>query len=136
MDAKQREFILLRADGLSYDKIAKKLNTAKSTLIQWSKLFEDDIKELQFHAMAELKEAYTWNQKSKYETLLKQLQKIDDGILNADVSGASIKDLFTIKQNLVYQIESIEKSISIKSNVVTTNVLGDKEDIPMRLSQV
>lgn len=64
MDAKQREFILLRADGLSYDKIAKKLNTAKTTLIQWSKLFEDEIKELQFHAMAELKEAYTWNQKA------------------------------------------------------------------------
>ncbi|MDQ1245203.1 MAG: hypothetical protein QG565_1544, partial [Campylobacterota bacterium] len=129
-------FILLRADGLSYDKIALKLKTAKSTLIQWSKLFEEDIKELQFHAMAELKETYTWNLKSKYETLLKQLQKIDDAILKAGLSDTSIKDLFTIKQALVYQLETIEKKVSIKSNVVTTNILGQKEDIPMRLSEV
>lgn len=136
MNAKQREFILLRADGLSYDKIASQLKTTKSTLIQWSKLFEEDIKELQFHAMAELKETYTWNLKSKYETLLKQLQKIDDAILKAGLSDTSIKDLFTIKQALVYQLETIEKKVSIKSNVVTTNILGQKEDIPMRLSEV
>lgn len=136
MDAKQREFILLRADGLSYDKIALKLKTAKSTLIQWSKLFEEDIKELQFHAMAELKEVYSWNLKSKYETLLKQLQKIDDAILEADLSTTQIKDLFTIKQSLVFQLESLEKKVSIKSNVVTTNVLGKQEDIPMRLNEV
>lgn len=74
--------------------------------------------------------------KSKYETLLKQLQKIDEGILDADLSTTALKDLFTIKQNLVYQIENIEKSISIKSNVVAPNVLGEKEDIPMRLNEV
>ena len=136
MDAKQREFILLRADGLSYDKIALKLKVTKSTLIQWSKLFEEDIKELQFHALAELKQTYTWNIKSKYETLLKQLQKIDDAILDADLSTTQIKDLFTIKQNLVYQLESLEKKVSIKSNVVTPNILGEKEDIPMRLNEV
>ena len=136
MDAKQREFILLRSDGLSYDKIALKLKVTKSTLIQWSKLFEEDIKELQFHAMAQLKETYSWSLKSKYETLLKQLQKIDDAILDADVSTTQIKDLFTIKQNLIYQLESLEKKVSIKSNVVTKNVLGEKEDIPMRLNEV
>lgn len=136
MDAKQREFILLRADGLSYDKIALKLKTAKSTLIQWSKLFEEDIKELQFHAMAELKEVYSWNLKSKYETLLKQLNKIDDAILEADLSQTNIKDLFTIKQNLIFQLETIEKRTSIKSNVVTKNILGESEDIPMMLSEV
>lgn len=74
--------------------------------------------------------------KSKYETLLKQLQKIDDAILDAELTQTSIKDLFTIKQNLVYQLESIEKKVSIKSNVVTKNVLGESEDIPMVLSEV
>lgn len=136
MDAKQREFILLRSDGLSYDKIAQKLKVTKATLIQWSKLFEDDIKELQFHAMAELKISYTFNIKSKYETLLKQLDKIDTAILEADTAQTSIKDLFTIKQNLIYQLTDIEKKVSIKSNVVTKNVLGENEDIPMRLNEV
>lgn len=136
MNAKQRKFILLRADGMSYDKIAKETNTTKGTLIQWSKLFEEEIKEIQFHAFAELKEIYKWSFKSKYETLLKQLQKIDDAILDAGLSETSIKDLFTIKNHLVAQIESLEKKVQIKSNVVTKNVLGENEDIPMRLSEV
>ena len=65
--------------------------------------------------MAELKETYTWNLKSKYETLLKQLQKIDDAILEADLSTTQIKDLFTIKQSLVFQLESLEKLIMLDS---------------------
>lgn len=136
MDAKQREFIILRSDGLSYDKIAQKLKITKATGIQWSKLFEDGIKELQFHAMAELKLSYTFNIKSKYETLLKQLDKIDTAIFEADTAQTSIKDLFTIKQNLIYQLADIEKKVSVKSNVVTKNVLGENEDIPMRLNEV
>lgn len=136
MNEKQRDFILLRAHGLSYDKIAQKLKTSKATLIQWSKLFEENIQEVQFHAYVEIKESYQWSIKSKYETLLKQLQKIDDGILNADLSQSSIKELFTIKSHLVAELEAIERKISIKSNVLTTDALGNKEDIPMRLSEV
>jgi len=136
MNEKQREFILLRSDGLSYDKIALKLKVSKATLIQWAKLFEDEIKELQFHAMVELKEVYLNSTKSRYEMLLKQLKKIDDGILDANLSNTSVKDLFTIKQNLIYQLENIEKRISVKSNVVDTNILGEREDIPMKLNEI
>lgn len=136
INPKQQKFILLRADGMSYDKIAKEINTTKSTLIQWSQLFEEEIKEVKFHAFAELKKVYSWSLKSKYETRLKQLQKIDDAILDAVLIQTSVKDLFTIKNNLVYQLESLEKKVSIKSNVVTKNIMGENEDIPMRLSEV
>ena len=50
MNKTQREFILLRADGISFDKIATQLKVSKATLIQWSKLFENEIKEIQFEA--------------------------------------------------------------------------------------
>ena len=136
MNEKQREFILLRSDGLSYDKIALKLKVSKATLIQWAKLFEDEIKELQFHAMVELKEAYLNSTKSRYEMLLKQLKKIDDCILDANLSNTSVKDLFTIKQNLIYQLESIEKRVSVKSNVLATNIIGERENIPMKLNEI
>ena len=96
MNSKQREFILLRADGISFDKIATQLKTSKPTLIQWSKLFDDEIEEVQFEAFIKIKEAYSWNKKEKYETLLKQLEKINDGIDKADLAATSIKDLFTI----------------------------------------
>lgn len=136
MDAKQREFILLRADGISYDKIALQLKTSKATLIQWSKLFEDEIKDIQFQSFLQIKEAYAYSQKSKYETLLKQLSKIDDAIFEADLTGTQIKDLFAIKNNISSQLEAIEKRISTDAKVTTTNEFGHKEHLRLKLNEV
>lgn len=135
INPKQEKFILLRADGISYDNIAKELHTAKSTLIQWSKLFQDQINELQFYNFIQIKEAYAFSKKAKYETLLQQLQKIDDGILSADISGASVKDLFTIKNNLVFQIEALEKRVKTKAHVTTTNEFGYTEELELQLNE-
>lgn len=136
MDAKKQKFIILRADGLSYDAIAKELKTAKSTLIQWSKLFQDEIQELQFHSFVQIKETYSFNQKSKYENLLKHLTKFDDAINEADLSQSSIKDLVAIKNNILMQIENIEKKISTDVKVTTTNELGYKEQLRFNLNEV
>lgn len=135
MNAKQRDFILLRADGLSYDKIASQLKTTKSTLIQWSKLFEDEIKDIQFEAFLKIKETYSYNQKSKYEMMLKQLEKIDEGILNADLSSTQIKDLFTIKNNILFQLENIEKKVSADAKVTVTDEYGLKDRLRLKLSE-
>ena len=135
MDAKQREFILLRDNGETYDAIAKKLKTSKATLIQWSKLLEEDIKELQFQAFVQIKETYSYSQKSKYETLLKQLNKIDDAILDADLTGTQIKDLFMIKNTLSNQLENIEKRISVDAKVTLTNEFGLKEQLRLKLNE-
>jgi len=136
MNSKQKDFILFRADGISYDKIAKKLQASKPTLIQWSKLFEDDIKELQFQAFIQIKEAYSWNTKKRYETLLKQLNKIDEGILDADLSTMRIKDLFTIKNDILLQVDKIEKRISTNSRVTKEDAFGYKEQLEFRLNEV
>ena len=136
MNSKQREFILFRADGISFDKIATKLKTSKPTLIQWSKLFEDEIKDIQFEAFIKIKEAYSWNTKKKYETLLKQLDKIDDGIIKADLSQTSIKDLYTIKNNILFQLENIENRITTNPRITRTNELGYKEQLDLKLNEI
>ena len=43
---KQQKFIELRAEGLSFDEIAKKVNISKPTLIKWSKELKDKIEEV------------------------------------------------------------------------------------------
>ena len=40
---KQQKFIELRAEGLSFDEIAKRVNISKPTLIKWSKELKDKI---------------------------------------------------------------------------------------------
>ena len=135
MDAKQRDFIVLRDAGETYEAIAKKLKTSKATLIQWSKLFQEEIRELQFHSFIKIKEAHSWNQKKKYEILLKQLDKIDEGILDADLSVATLKDLFTIKNSILSQVESMERNISVNANVIKKDMLGDDEMLQMKLNE-
>ena len=133
MNDKQRKFILLRADGLSFDKIAKELKTSKVTLIKWNKLFIDDIKDLQFESFLKIKEVYSNNNKNKYEILLKQLNKIDTAILEADLSTSNIKDICTIKNHLTLQIEELEKTITFNPNITITNELGYEEQLKFNL---
>ena len=136
MNKQQREFILLRADGVSFDKIATKLKVSKASLIQWSKLFEDEIKEIQFEAFIKIKELYVFNTQSRYKNLLEQLKIIDDGIVNTDLSKATIKDLFTIKNDILMQVDKIENKIKTNARVTVTNDLGYKENLDLKLNEI
>ena len=136
MTKQQREFILLRADGVSFAKIATKLKVSKASLIQWSKLFEDEIKEIQFEAFIKIKELYVFNTQSRYKNLLEQLKIIDDGIVNTDLSKATIKDLFTIKNDILMQVDKIENKIKTNARVTVTNDLGYKENLDLKLNEI
>ena len=131
----QTKFILLRSDGISFDKIAKELKVSKVTLIQWSKLFEDDIKELQFLAMVEIKKQYSNTVAKRYETLLQQLDKIDNAILNADLREESLKDLIQLQQHTYSQIESIEKRFKTKAYITNKNEFGMVENLELTLNE-
>ena len=136
MNKTQREFILLRADGVSFDKIATQLKVSKASLIQWSKLFENEIKEIQFEAFIKIKELHSFNTQSRYKTLLEQLTIIDDGIENADFSKATIKDLFTVKNDILLQLDKIENKIKTNARVTVTNDFGLTEKLELKLNEV
>ena len=131
----QMEFITLRADGLSFDKIAKQLKVSKVTLIQWSKLFEDNIKELQFLGMVEIKKQYSNTVAKRYETLLQQLDKIDNAILEADLLETPLKDLIQLQQHTYSQIESIEKRFKTKAYITNKNEFGMVENLELTLNE-
>jgi hypothetical protein len=136
MTAKQREFILLRADGLSFDKLATKLKASKSVLIQWSKLFEEQIKEIQFEAFIRIKELHSFNTQKRYNTLLEQLEIIDDGIKGSDLSKSTVKDLFTIKNDILMQLDRIEAKIKTDPKIKVNNEFGLSEDLEFKLNEV
>ena len=131
----QTKFILLRSDGISFDKIAKELKVSKVTLIQWSKLFEDNIKELQFLAMVEIKKRYSNTVAKRYETLLQQLDKIDNAILEADLLETPLKDLIQLQQHTYSQIESIEKRFKTKAYITNKNEFGMVENLELTLNE-
>lgn len=136
MNKTQREFILLRADGISFDKIATHLKVSKASLIQWSKLFEDEIKEIQFEAFIKIKEHYIFTTQSRYKKLLEQLTIIDDGIESADLSKATIKDLFTIKNDILMQLDKIENKITADPKITQKNEFGMTERLTLKLNEI
>lgn len=136
MNKQQREFILLRADGISFDKIATQLKVSKASLIQWSKLFEDEIKEIQFEAFIKIKEHYIFTTQSRYKKLLEQLTIIDDGIESADLSKATIKDLFTIKNDILMQLDKIENKITAYPKITQKNEFGMTERLTLKLNEI
>ena len=136
MNDKQTRFLSLRANGLSYDAISQELKISKPTLIQWSKLFEAEIKDLQFESFLMIKETHAWSTKTQYEMMLKQLNKIDDAILNADLTASSIKDLFTVKTNLLMQLETMERKISVDAKIKQTDEYGITERLRLKLNEV
>ena len=136
MTKPQREFILLRADGVSFDKIATQLKVSKASLIQWSKLFEDEIKEIQFEAYLKIKELHSFNNQQRYNTLLEQLTIIDDGIVNADLSKANVKDLFTIKNDILMQLDKIENKVKVNARINLKNEFGMIEQLELKLNEV
>jgi chemotaxis regulatin CheY-phosphate phosphatase CheZ len=138
MNEKQKQFLQLRADGLSFDKIAAKLKVSKQTLIQWSKLFASEINDLKFQSLADLKEQYKFNQRAKYEQLLKHLEKIDKSIEAADLSTASIKELIQVRNDIAGQLERIEAKTSfINTGLVTKcNITGQSEAVAVKLNEL
>jgi len=138
MNTKQKQFLILRADGLSFDKIAKELQVSKPTLIKWSRLFKEDIEDLQFQDMRDLKEKYHYDKKAQYEQLLKQLQKFNKAINEADLTSATIKDLHLIRNDIQMQLQQIEaKTVFTNTQLVETcNFTGTKEPIHIRLNEL
>ncbi|MBL1243505.1 MAG: hypothetical protein COA39_003755 [Sulfurimonas sp.] len=138
MNDKQKKFLVFRADGLSFDKIAKELKVSKPTLIQWSRIYQDDIQDLQFQDMRDLKEKYKYNKSARYEQLLKHLEKFNKAIDEADLTSATIKDLHLIKNDILLKLEQIEKrTVYTNTNLVSTcEITGKKENITLQLNEV
>lgn len=138
MNDKQKMFLQLRTTGLSFDKIAIELKTSKPTLIQWARLFKNELNDMKFQSLATLKEEYQYTVKAKFEQLLKHLTKINEAIENFDYSTATLKELQTVRNDIINQLERIEKQTSfIDTGLVTTcEITGKKEVVTVKLNEI
>jgi len=71
----KEDFIELRANGLSFDKISTQISVSKPILMKWEKQFEREIDELKFLEFEALREKYNMNKKSKIEIYGELLEK-------------------------------------------------------------
>jgi len=77
---KKEKFIQLRAKGYSFDKIAKKLQMSKQTLINWNKELEEEISNFKAMELELLYEKYYLTREQRLQTFGQMLSKLKDEI--------------------------------------------------------
>lgn len=117
-DIKQR-FIELRAQGWSFDKIAKELKVSKVALVDWAKEFEEDIANLKAVELEALYEKYYLLKEERIKTfgelLLKLRKEIDKRDLK-DLSTDKLIDLYN-KMFVLAKDEYIEPKFKSSSEI-------------------
>lgn len=77
---KKEKFIQLRAKGYSFDKIAKKLQMSKQTLIDWNKELEEEISNFKAMELELLYEKYYLTREQRIQTFGQMLSRLKDEI--------------------------------------------------------
>jgi len=100
----KEEFITLRANNVSFEKIAKQLKVSKSTLIAWAKEHELDINNLRAISYEELHEQYKIGKQHRLVMWAEQLEAI-----RAELKKRGFGDVPTIK--LIELMGSLDEKI-------------------------
>lgn len=121
----RENFIRLRAQGYSFDRIAKETGRAKQTLLDWSKELQEEIANRKALELEALYEEYYLLRESRLKNFAEVLIKINSEIAERDLSEVptdKLLDLF-LKYNNQVKDELIE--LSFKSS---TEIKEDKLD--------
>ncbi|HKI79592.1 MAG TPA: hypothetical protein VKA26_13705 [Ignavibacteriaceae bacterium] len=123
------KFIELRAEGLSYNKISKKIRTSKPILVKWNDDFNDQIKKLKNERFIETLEKYKVTREQRISRLSNALDKAWN-----EFDRKNFKDLS--KKELLQMITQINKQLSEETDKLKTDKEFLKEIGPMRIEIV
>jgi len=106
----KEKFLELRAQGLSFDRIAKKLKASKQTLINWSKELEMEIANRRAIALESLQEKFYMTKARRIEVFGAKFQAIKDELDKRNLSEIPTEKLFDffIKYSNVLKSEITE----------------------------
>ena len=96
-DKQKYEFVSLRAEGLSYEKISKKLNIPLRTLFRWGKDMAEEISACKEAALEAVLNEHKASAHERIGNLAFILEKIDTAISKNSFGGWSLFDLMNWK---------------------------------------
>lgn len=94
---KKEQFIILRAEGLSYGKIAQRLKISKSTCYKWCQAFSKQIEAEKEKQTAALYELYKTEKEAYLLRIRKTLKEIDKAIEGKDFAEIQADKLLRLK---------------------------------------
>ena len=99
------QFIELRAKGLSYQKIAKRLKVSKSTLANWSAELEGEIASLRAMELEALYERYYLTKEARIKLLGDQLRAIQAELKTRSLDQVSTEKLLEMELKMLQTIQ-------------------------------
>ncbi len=93
----KENFIRLRAQGLSYAKIAERLGVAKSTLANWNADLEAEIASARAMELEALQEEYFLLKEKRISLLGEQLRRLRDELETRDLSEVATEKLLELQ---------------------------------------
>ena len=91
------EFIRLRAEGQSYDKIAEALHISKATCTAWERELKADISRLQQEQLNELYTSYGMAKEARIRRIGDTLRRLDDALREVDLTAIAPEKLLDFK---------------------------------------
>ena len=120
-DTKEK-FIELRAAGLSFDKIAAKINVSKPTLLKWNKELEKEISELKEVRFEKILETYKANKEQRITRLARELKDAWDAFEKQDYKDLTKREILLMIIRMERRlIEETEPKKVLKSEEDTDN---------------
>ena len=126
IDTKER-FITLRAQGWSFDKIAKELGKAKQTLIDWSKQYQEEIANLKALELEAIYERYYLLKENRLQTFGEMLTKIKAEVESRDFSDVPTDKLLDLLLKYSNQVKDEVVEPTYKTSEEITEERLDKE---------
>jgi hypothetical protein len=115
----KEKFIVMRAKGMSFDRIAKELGKCKQTLVNWSKELEEEIANLKNIEIEALNEQFYISKQHKIQAFGEVLNKIRGEINARDLSEVptdKLMDLF-LKYYALLEADRIEPKFRSSSEI-------------------
>ncbi|MBA4852400.1 hypothetical protein [Emticicia sp. BO119] len=119
MDSIKHKFIKLRAEGYSFNTIAKKLNKAKGTLIEWNKELAEEISNCKALELEALYEKYFLLQENRLQLFGETLIGIKEELATRNFANISTEKLLELlpKYHALLKDEYLEPKFSTENEI-------------------
>lgn len=123
--SQKQKFISLRAEGFSFDEIAKRINISKPTLIKWSKEFNDEIQEIRKSADERFIFEEKIRRKNRAKRIRNELEKAYKALEKTNYDKLSKKEIIQIVDKLESKFAEITKIDETTDDDKTCKVIID-----------
>jgi hypothetical protein len=107
-DNQKNEFVTLRAEGLSFDKISEKLKINKKTLIRWNKDKINEINSLKESAFESMMESLQVSTQNRVKMLADELNKINSALTDRSYKNYRVTELLNYKMKVISELSKFD----------------------------